>query len=148
MNKIVLDYTILKSLLIPDDPKHELAESMILTLDDRTTCYMPYHIFIQVMQLCNNYNDEIIEEIFYTLANTCRIQNLNFKELQNNYSTILHSTDNMDFNDILTIEYMKEKNIKVIMSFNEKFDKIKSINRVYDFDKHNKNRLNFFKYVE
>lgn len=41
---------------------------------------------------------------------------------------------------------MKEKNIKVLLSFNEKFDNVKGINRVYDFDEYNKNILNFFKY--
>lgn len=145
---MVLDYTFLKSLLIQDDPKHDLAERMTLTFDDRTTCYIPYHIFIQVMQLCNNYNNTVKEEIFHTLSNTCRIQNLNFKQLQNNYTKILHSNDILDFNDCLTIEYMKEKSIKALLSFNENFDEIKGINRLYDFDKYNKNRLNFFRYAK
>lgn len=148
MNKIVLDYTFLKSLLLLDDPKHKLAESMTLTFDDRTTCYIPYHTFLHVMQLCNNYNDKTKEEIFYTLTNTCRVQNLNFKQFHDNYSNILHSTDILDFNDSLTIEYMKEKNIKVLLSFNEKFDDVKGVNRVYDFDEYIKNRLNFFKYAK
>ena len=58
----------------------------------------------------------------------------------------MHSNDLLNFNDLLTIEYMKEKNIKVLLSFNEKFDNVKGINRVYDFDEYNKNILNFFKY--
>lgn len=148
MDKMVLDYTFLKSLLMLDDPKHDLAERMTLTFDDRTTCYIPYHIFIQVMQLWNNYNNTVKEEIFHTLSNTCRIQNLNFKQLQNNYTKILHSNDILDFNDCLTIEYMKEKSIKALLSFNENFDEIKGINRLYDFDKYNKNRLNFFRYAK
>jgi len=43
---------------------------------------------------------------------------------------------------------MKEKNIKILLSFNENFDQVKYINRVYDFDEYVKNRLNFFKYVK
>ena len=49
MDKMVLDYTFLKSLLMIDDPKHDLAESMISTFNDRTTCYIPFHIFLNVM---------------------------------------------------------------------------------------------------
>ncbi len=147
MDKMVLDYTFLKSLLLFNDPKHELSERMILTFDDRITCYIPYHIFLQVMQLSNNYNNTIKEEIFNTLTKTCRIQNLNIKQLQNNYSNIINS-NHLDFNDHLTIEFMKEKSIRVLISFNEKFDNIKGVNRVYDFDEYNKNRLNFFKYTE
>jgi len=64
------------------------------------------------------------------------------------YFWYIHSTDNLDFNDCLTIEYMKEKNIKILLSFNENFDQVKYINRVYDFDEYVKNRLNFFKYVK
>lgn len=148
MDKMVLDYTFLKSLIRLDDPKHDLADRMISTFDDRTTCYIPFHIFLHIMQLCNSYNYTVKEEVFNTLTNTCRVQNLNYKQLLNNYSNILHSDDLLDFEDCLTIEYMKEKNIKVLLSFNEKFDNIKGINRVYEFDKYNKNRLNFFKYAE
>lgn len=148
MDKMVLDYTFLKSLIRLDDPKHDLADRMISTFDDRTTCYIPFHIFLHIMQLCNSYNYTVKEEVFNTLTNTCRVQNLNYKQLLNNYSNILHSDDLLDFEDCLTIEYMKEKNIKVLLSFNEKFDNIKGINRVYEFDKYNKNRLNFFKYGE
>ena len=43
---------------------------------------------------------------------------------------------------------MNEKNINVLLSFNEKFDYVKEINRVYDFDEYVKNRLNFIKYEE
>lgn len=146
MDKMVLDYTFLKSLLMIDDPKHDLAESMISTFNDRTTCYIPFHIFLNVMQLCSSYNNTVKEEVFHTLTNTCRIQNLNYKQLLNHYPNILHSNDLLNFNDWLTIEYMKEKNIKVLLSFNEKFDNVKGINRVYDFDEYNKNILNFFKY--
>ena len=46
MNKMVLDHTFLKSLLIPDDSKHDLADRMISTFDDRTICYIPFHIFL------------------------------------------------------------------------------------------------------
>lgn len=148
MDKMVLDYTFLKSLIRLDNPKHDLADRMISTFDDRTTYYIPFHIFLHIMQLCNSYNYTVKEEVFNTLTNTCRVQNLNYKQLLNNYSNILHSDDLLDFEDCLTIEYMKEKNIKVLLSFNEKFDNIKGINRVYEFDKYNKNRLNFFKYGE
>ena len=41
---------------------------------------------------------------------------------------------------------MKEKSIKALLSFNENFDEIKGINRLYDFDEYNKNKLNFYKY--
>ena len=148
MNKMVLDHTFLKSLLIPDDSKHDLADRMISTFDDRTTCYIPFHIFLHIMQLCNSYDYTVKEEVFHTLTNICRVQNLNYKQLLNNYSNIFHSNNLLDFDDCLTIEYMKEKKIKVLLSFNEKFDDIKGINRVYDLDKYNKNRLNFFKYAK
>ena len=146
MDKMVLDYTFLKSLLMLDDPKHELAESMILTFDDRTTCYIPYHIFLQVMQLCNNYKSNVKEEVFHTLTISCRVQNINIKQLYKSYSNTLHATDFLDFNECITIEYMKEKGIKVLLSFNEKFDDVKGVNRVYDFDEYNQNRLNYLKY--
>ena len=100
------------------------------------------------MQLCNSYDYTVKEEVFHTLTITCRVQNLNYKQLLNNYSNIFHSNNLLDFDDCLTIEYMKEKKIKVLLSFNEKFDDIKGINRVYDLDKYNKNRLNFFKYAK
>ena len=39
------------------------------------------------------------------------------KQLLNHYPNILRSNDLLNFNDWLTIEYMKEKNIKVLLSF-------------------------------
>ena len=103
MDKMVLDYTFLKSLIMLNDSKHELANSMISTFDDRTTCYIPFHIFFYIMQLCNDYKSNVKEEVFHTLTNTCRVQNLNFKQLQNSYSNIFHSNDFLDFNDCLTL---------------------------------------------
>lgn len=148
MNKIVLDYSFLKSLLIKDDKKHELTENMIQLIDDTYTRYIPYHLFIKIMDLCGEYDNNVKEEVFTTLTHTSRIQHINNKELFDNYLNRFLSKEKLNFYDCLTIEYMKEKGIRNILSFNEKLDNIKGINRVYDFDKHNKNRLNFIKYAD
>ena len=54
----------------------------------------------------------------------------------------------ISYSDCLTVEYMKEKGIHNIISFNERLDQIKGINRIFGFDKYNKNRLNILKYED
>lgn len=147
MNKIVLDYDILKALLQLYHPKHMLVKNMIKSINRRFTFYIPEHIFTKTIDLCTDFDDKIKENVGYTLTNACRIQHLN-PVIYNDALKNFVSSSSLEYCDCLTLEFMKSRNIYNILSFNEKLDDVHGINRVYDFDVVNKKRLNFIKYEE
>lgn len=148
MNKIILDYTFLKSLLIKDDEKHELAEAMVTRFNSDFTFYIPSHIFVKTMNLCDYYDYEIKKTVLFTIINLSRIQFLTKKDVYTNSLDNYVNVPQISYFDCLTVEYMKEKGIRNIISFNENLDQIKGVNRIFGFDEYNENRLNILKYED
>ena len=143
MNKILLDYSALKALLVKEDPNNELIIKMIKNIDNIYTFYVPYHIFIKSMNLCKEYDSKIKDEIYFILNNATRIHHLTNMDVYNRSLRRYIKYDKLSYDDCLTIEFMKDKEIRHILSFNENLDNVKDINRVYSFSRNNKKHLNF-----
>lgn len=148
MNKIILDYSFLKSLLLNNDERHELAEEIASKFHSDYTFYIPLNVFVKTMSLCDAYNDEIKETVLFTLFNLGRIQFITKKDIYTGCLKNYTDISGISYSDCLTVEYMKEKEIHNIISFNERLDQIKGVNRIFGFDKYNKNRLNILKYED
>jgi predicted nucleic acid-binding protein len=99
------------------------------------------------MRLCEEESVDVKREIHYYLDKYTRIQM--FTRSKYPYDDIdkyITADVGLTFDDFITLGFMKQKGIRTIVSFNQAFDKVNGINRVYDLDEYNPHRLNFFKY--
>lgn len=130
MTNYLLDYTFLEALINVNHENHKQAEKLAENIRDHDLSYVPNHILILLMDKNKQYIGEC-QKIFEILNNStridCSMDKNKYIESFNNYKT----SNNLNFNDWLTLTYMKQKDIKFILSFNEKFDKITGIKRIY-----------------
>ncbi|RAP51480.1 MAG: hypothetical protein BZ137_09920 [Methanosphaera sp. rholeuAM130] len=148
MFKIVLDYSYWRALLRADDENHEVAELITPLLSKDYTFYTPFHVFRNVMMLCDNEDVRVKKEIHYYIDKCTRIQFYAQRYTYDDIYEYLTSDNDLSFDDSLTLGFMKKRGIRVIVSFNEAFDQIRGINRIYALDEYNPRILNFFKYVQ
>ena len=147
MFKIVLDYSYLHALLCENDKNHEIANVITSYFQKDYTLYIPFNIFCNVMRLCEEESVDVKREIHYYLDKYTRIQM--FTRSKYPYDDIdryITADVGLSFDDFITLGFMKQKGIRTIVSFNQAFDKVNGINRVYDLDKYDDHKLNFFKY--
>jgi len=145
MFKIVLDYSYLHALLCIHDKNREIANDYIIFSE--RLYIIPFHIFCNVMKLCEDESVDVKREIHYYLDKCTRIQLfIRSKYPYDDIDKYITADVGLSFDDFITLEFMKQKVIRTIVSFNQAFDIVGGINRVYDLDEYNSRRLNFFKY--
>lgn len=142
MNKIMLDGSFLEALMFKNHERHEETGIIMKVIRKDDYLYIPSHILVAMMNKLESHGDA--GRIFYeNILNNTRIGcNIGRKEHLNAHE-MFKSTD-LSYQDCLTITLMKKMNIRNIISFNEGFDKIRGIRRLYRVDKLHPHQLNYF----
>lgn len=141
--KILLDHTYLYALIHNEDENHQMADKIANILRDDDVLYIPNNELMTLM----NRNKEFYQEnkiIYKNLKETSRINQLFDKKIYIEAEQIYQNSDNLDYNNCITLVYMKQKKIRYILSFNQKLDTVRGIKRVYKIDKNNKSRLDYY----
>lgn len=143
MQKILLDYTFLEALIFEKNEKHEIADQLAKVIKKEDYLYIPSNVLTIMMKKLENYNSESIKfvnNIRYSTRIDCSID----KNLYMDAYAFFEENPSLNYTDCLTIEYMKKKGLQYILSFNENFDKIKGIKRLYRLDTQYHQQLNYF----
>ena len=143
MLKILINYDFLEALIFEDNENHETANKIVNVIQKSHYLYIPCHVLFTMMKKLDNYGHDTNIKFLENINMTTRIDYQNNKQIFQSAYELYESNDSFSFLDCITIKYMKSKEIKHIISFNEKFDEIKSIKRLYKLDEYNPKRLNF-----
>ena len=144
MRKIMLNYDFLEALIFEDHENHEAANKITSVIKKDDYLYIPYHILMVIMKKLEKYNYDSNIKFIENITMTTRIDYQTSKPIFINAYELFKTKNTLNFIDCVTIQYMKSKKIKYIISFNEKLDKIKGLKRLYRLDEYNPHRLNFF----
>ncbi len=143
MLKILINYDFLEALIFEDNENHETANKIVNVIQKSHYLYIPCHVLFTMMKKLDKYGHDTNIKFLENINMTTRIDYQNNKQIFQSAYELYESNDSFSFLDCITIKYMKSKEIKHIISFNEKFDEIKSIKRLYKLDEYNPKRLNF-----
>jgi predicted nucleic acid-binding protein len=144
----MVDSSFLQALIFKDHPKHELASRMAENIDDTVYLYMPIYELNKLFDDINNIRDEKTRKLFDTICcSTRNITEISRKTQKKAYS-FFESNQCLSYEECLTVVLMKLNDMRYIISFNENYDEVKQVVRLFDLDKYNNKRLNFFRYVE
>jgi len=139
----MLNYDFLEALIFEDHENHERANKIVNVIDESHFLYIPSYVLSVIMKKLSNYGYDTNIKFLENINMTTRIDyNIN-KPLFLSAYELFKSNDSFSFLDCITINYMKSKEIKYIISFNEELDQIKDIKRLYKLDEYNSNSLNF-----
>ena len=142
MNKIVLDLNFLEALIFEKHEKHEDTDIILKVIKKDDYLYIPSHILVVMMNKLETY-DDAEKTFFENILNNTRIgYTIRKKDYLEAFE--MSKTTNLSYNDCLTVVYMKNNDIRNIISFNEEFSKVKGVRRLYRQDKHHPHRLNYF----
>lgn len=144
MLKIMLNYDFIEALIFENHENHERANRIVTAIRKDDYLYIPCHVLIAVMKKLGNYDYDTNIRFLENINLTTRIDYLINKPIYLEANELFKSNKSHSFLDCITIQYMKSKEIKYIISFDEKFDEIKGIKRLYKIDEYNPYRLNFF----
>lgn len=128
MTDMLIDHTYIEALIDKNNEKHEIAEKISDSLH-RHRLYLPNH---ELIILINNNKVFITQskKLFEILNDTTRIDYTSTKKIFTESYKKLNTENKLNFTENLTVGYMKEKNLKYILSFNEKYDEIQEISRI------------------
>ena len=144
MLKIMLNYDFLEALIFEDHENHKNANEIVNAIRKDDYLYIPFHVLIVIMQKLGNYDYDSNIKFLQNVNMSTRIDYIINKSIFLSATELFKSNDSFSFNDCISIQYMKYKKMKYIISFNETFDEINGIKRLYKLDEYNSHRLNFF----
>lgn len=143
MLKILLNHDFLEALIFEEHENHEKADIIANTLRKDDYLYIPVHVLIMTLDKLEKYDQESNIKFLKNINNTTRIEYGVSKQIYRSAYELFQSNHYLNFLDCLTIKYMENKEFKYLISFNEKFDEIKGIKRLYKVDEYYPYRLNF-----
>lgn len=130
MSNILIDISYLEALINVNHEKHDQADKIAGYLKDYDRFYIPNHILILLMEKNKEHSVEC-QKIFNILINSTRIDcsmgKIKYLDSFKKYGEL----NGLSYNDWLTVTYMKYKKLHYILSFNEHFDEIPGIKRIY-----------------
>ncbi|MBE6487045.1 MAG: PIN domain-containing protein [Methanosphaera stadtmanae] len=144
MRKIMLNYDFLEALLFEYHENHEAANKIVTVIKKDDYLYIPYYVLMIIMKKLEKYNYDSNIKFIENISMTTRIDYKISKAIFLNAYELFKSEDYLNFIDCVTIQYMKSREIKYIISFDETLDNIKGFKRLYKIDEYNPHRLNFF----
>ena len=144
MLKIILNYDFLEALIFKNHENHEKANKIVTAIRKDDYLYIPCHVLIAIMKKLGNYDYESNIRFLENINLTTRIDYVINKPIFSSANELFKSNDSFSFLDCITIQYMNYKQFKYIISFDEKFDEINSIKRLYKIDEYHPHSLNFF----
>lgn len=147
MQKILLDYSYLKSLIFKDHQKHELAQKMAENIKNTHHLYLPTYTLNHIFDDINNIRDEKTKKLFENICSTTRNITPISRKTQKSAYELYETTNILTYEECITVTLMHLYEIKYIISFNEKYDNIKNIIRLFEIDKYNEKQLNFYRYA-
>lgn len=143
MLKILLNHDFLEALIFEEHENHEKADIIANTLRKDDYLYIPVHVLIMTLDKLEKYDQESNIKFLKNINNTTRMEYGVSKQIYRSAYELFQSNHYLNFLDCLTIKYMENKEFKYLISFNEKFDEIKGIKRLYKVDEYFPHRLNF-----
>ena len=143
MLKILLNHDFLEALIFEEHVNHEKADIIANTLRKDDYLYIPVHVLIMTLDKLEKYDHESNIKFFQNINKTTRIDYGVSKQIYRSAYELFQSNHSLNFLDCLTIKYMENKDFKYLISFNEKFDEVKGIKRLYKVDEYYPHRLNF-----
>ena len=146
MLKIMINYDFLEALIFEENKNHETANKIANTIQKDHFLYIPCHVLFNIMKKLDKYDQETNIKFLENIQMTTRIDYQNNKQIFQSAYELYKSNNSLTLLDCITIKYMQSKQIKHIISFNQQFDKIKKIKRLYKLDEYNPKRLNFNTY--
>ncbi|MBR0471928.1 MAG: PIN domain-containing protein [Methanosphaera sp.] len=146
MLKIMINYDFLEALIFEENKNHETANKIANTIQKDHFLYIPCHVLFNIMKKLDKYDHETNIKFLENIQMTTRIDYQNNKQIFQSAYELYKSNNSLTLLDCITIKYMQSKQIKHIISFNQQFDKIKKIKRLYKLDEYNPKRLNFNTY--
>ena len=130
----LIDHTLIEALFDSTHEKHEQALSLIYFLDQKQL-YITYIELIKVMDLCKEYDDETKKEMFRLIIEITKVLNVyeneTFKKILRIYTRF---NGEFDFSDCINIYYMNYRKFWNLVSFDERYDKIDKVKRIYDVE--------------
>ncbi len=144
----MINYDFLEALIFEDHQKHETANKIVNAIRKNYYLYIPSHVLFNIMENLGKYDYDTNIKFLENIHMTTRIDYQINKQIFQSAYELFKSNDSLSFLDCITIKYMKSKEIKHIISFNEQFDQIKGIKRLYKLDEYNSKQLNFNNYLK
>lgn len=142
----MINYDFLEALIFEENKNHETANKIANTIQKDHFLYIPCHVLFNIMKKLDKYDQETNIKFLENIQMTTRIDYQNNKQIFQSAYELYKSNNSLTLLDCITIKYMQSKQIKHIISFNQQFDKIKKIKRLYKLDEYNPKRLNFNTY--
>jgi len=147
MFKIILDYSYLKALIFKDHEKHEIAKKMAENIQNTYHLYLPTYTLNHIFDDINNIRDKKTRKLFENICSTTRNITPISRKTQKSAYELYETTNILTYEECITITLMNLYEIRYILSFNENYDSIKKIIRLFDIDKYNEKLLNFYRYT-
>ena len=142
MSNLLIDHTFIEAILQKKHPQHEIAEKLSKHIGDNDRLYLPDFELVLLLDKISEYPEES-KEIIRMINEITRIDCFQSKNVYYKAFDEFKQHENLTFLNCLTKQYMKHKGLKYILSFNEKYDKIQEIKRIYKMDEINPKRLNY-----
>lgn len=130
MFKIAMDSTYIIALINKKDKNHKLASCMAHAIRSHYGLYIPFESYSHIMDYtkdCNNNIKERIKSVLYWNTNILFPKRDNLIKASNTYE---QQKNNLSFQDCILLESMKDRGIRFIISFDEKWKNVDGIKRV------------------
>ena len=134
MISALLDSSYLKALINAKDNHHKTASDISEKIRACDQLYVPYPVFIDVMNHFDFADNNTQEMIAFIIHDTTVVFNVDKTTYVNALKNYCKSDYDLNFTDYICIEYMKKKKIHNILSFKEEFDKIEEVQRLEKSD--------------
>jgi len=146
MLKIMVDDSFLKALIFEDHPKHTIASKMAEAIDDTEYLFIPCYVLNHVFDDIGNNPSQESKKFFDNICCSTRNIRLMSRESQKLAYEIFESHPPLSYEESFTVALMQINDMRHIISFNEKYDNVKEIKRLYDVDEYSMKRLNYIIY--
>ena len=148
MFKLMVDSSFIQALIFKNHPKHEVASRMAGTIDEEEYLYLPVYDLNHLFDYMDNIRDEKTRKFFKSIcASTRHIKIITRKNQEDAYK-LYETNASLSYEQCLTVILMKTNDMRYIISFNENYDHVENITRLFDVDKYHPHKLNYSRYVE
>ena len=141
MFKMAIDASYLVPLIDESHEKHKLAHKMVSGILDSYRLCIPIEEYGKVFDTFRNCDPETKKKIREGLMENLTIIAPKNDHVINALNTFNYYDHKISYSDCIILEYLKEREINYIISFDDKWDMVDEIKRVYGLK--NRNRLYF-----
>lgn len=145
MLKIAMDATYLEALIYNKHEKHDFAHRMGHEILDNFRICLPIEEYSKIFDSFKYCDEQIQHEIREVILNNVTIFSPDKNNMVDALSYFNHLKDKLSYYDCILLDYCKKHDIHYIISFDEKWDNIERIKRIYSINKTN-NRIYFPKW--